>query len=236
MKEILGNLRRTIHDFDMIKEDDHIAVGLSGGKDSMILLYYLKQFQRFSPIKYKLSAIMIDLGFGNFNIGKTKDFCEELGVDLIVEKTNIAKVVFEVRKEKNPCGLCSNMRRGTLGTVMKREGMNVLALGHHEDDAIETFMMNLLYTGKLKTLDQKKYLSRSKSTVIRPLINVKEKQIINAVLEYKIPVTKSPCPMDKATKREKTKKMLESIYGDVLYSRESILRSMKNKEQFNLWF
>ncbi len=236
MKEILGNVRRTIHDFDMIKDGDHVAVGLSGGKDSMALLYYLKQFQRFSPMKYELSAVMIDLGFENFDIDRTAQYCQKLGVNFIVEKTNIAKVVFEIREEKNPCSLCANMRRGTLGTVMKREGMNVLALGHHEDDAIETFMMNLLYTGKLDTLDQKYYLSRKEITVIRPLINVKEEQIKNAVVQCDIPVTKSPCPMDKATKRETTKHLLASIYNDVAYSRESILRAMKNKEHFNLWF
>ncbi len=236
MKSLLGNLRRTIQENDMIKDGDKVAVGLSGGKDSMVLLYALKKFQRFSPIKYELAAATINLGFDNFDLTKTKEFCELLEVPLFIEETNIAKIVFEAREEKNPCALCANMRRGALMTLLNKEGYNVLALGHHSDDAIETMFMNMFYTGKLSTLDYKAFLSRSEVSVIRPFMNVKEADIIGTVNKEGIPVTKSPCPMDKNTTREKIKTLLKGIYSDIPGSRQSIVKSMKNEEQFKLWF
>lgn len=236
MKSLLGNLRRTIQENSLIQDGDRVAVGLSGGKDSMVLLYALKKFQRFSPIQYDLAAATINLGFDNFDLSKTKTFCEKLEVPLLIEETNIAKIVFEAREEKNPCALCANMRRGALMTLLNREGYNVLALGHHNDDAIETMFMNMFYTGKISTLDYKSYLSRSQVYVIRPLLNVKEADIIGAVNKENIPVTKSPCPMDKNTTREKIKNLLKSIYSDIPNSRQSITKAMKNEEQFKLWF
>ena len=236
MKSILGNLRRTIEKDNMIKAGDRIAVGLSGGKDSMAMLYYLKKFQRFSSIKYDLEAVTIDLGFNNFDITKTADFCKELNVPFHVEKTQIAQIVFEARNEKNPCSLCSTMRRGALTNLMKEHNLNVLALGHHSDDAIETMFMNLLYSGKVSTLEKSYHLTRSDVNVIRPFINITEADIIGAVNKNNIPVTKSPCPMDKATTREKTKDLLKALYKDIPSSRKSILRAMKNEEQLNLWF
>ena len=236
MKSLLGNLRRTIQENNLIQNGDRVAVGLSGGKDSMVLLYALKKFQKFSPIKYDLAAATIDLGFNNFDLSKTRAFCEDLGVPLLIEETNIAKIVFEAREEKNPCALCANMRRGALMTLLNREGYNVLALGHHSDDAVETLFMNMFYTGKLSTLDYKSYLSRSQVYVVRPFLNVKEADIIGAVNKENIPVTKSPCPMDKNTTREKVKNLLKGIYSDIPNSRQSILKAMKNQDQFKLWF
>lgn len=236
MKSLLGNLRKTVQENNMIVDGDRVAVGLSGGKDSMVLLYALKKFQRFSPMKFDLAAATINLGFDNFDLTATKEFCESIDVPLFIEDTHIAKVVFETRQEKNPCALCANMRRGALMTLLNTEGYNVLALGHHSDDAIETYFMNMLYTGKLKTLDRKSYLSRSEVNVIRPFINVKEADIIGAVNKENIPVTKSPCPMDKNTTREKIKLLLRDIYCDIPNSRQSILKSMTNEEQFKLWF
>jgi tRNA(Ile)-lysidine synthetase-like protein len=236
MKSLLGNLRRTIQENDMIKDGDRVAVGLSGGKDSMVLLYALKKFQRFSPIQYDLAAATINLGFDNFDLTATREFCQALEVPFLVEDTNIAKIVFEARQEKNPCALCANMRRGALMTLLNKEGYNVLALGHHSDDAIETLFMNMLYTGKFSTLDYKAHLSRSDVHVIRPFMNVKEADIIGAVNKEGIPVTKSPCPMDKNTTREKMKNLLRDIYKDIPTSRQSILKAMKNEDQFKLWF
>lgn len=236
MKSLLGNLRRTVQENKLIQDGDRVAVGLSGGKDSMVLLYALKKFQHFSPIQYDLAAATINLGFDNFDLTQTKAFCEQLEVPLLIEETNIAKIVFEAREEKNPCALCANMRRGALMTLLNREGYNVLALGHHNDDAIETMFMNMFYTGKISTLDYKSYLSRSQVHVIRPLLNVKEADIIGAVNKENIPVTKSPCPMDKNTTREKIKNLLKGIYSDIPNSRQSITKAMKNEEQFKLWF
>lgn len=236
MKSLLGNLRRTIQENDMIKDGDRVAVGLSGGKDSMVLLYALKHFQRFSPMKFELAAATIDLGFDTFDLTRTQEFCDEIGVPLFIEETNIAKIVFDTRDEKNPCSLCANMRRGALMTLLNKEGYNVLALGHHSDDAIETMFMNLFYTGKLNTFGYKAHLSRSNVDVIRPLLNVKEVDIIGTVNKENIPVTKSPCPMDKNTTREKTKNLLKDIYKDIPNSRQSILSAMKNEDQFQLWF
>ncbi len=236
MKSVLGNVRRTIQENNLIVDGDRVAVGVSGGKDSMALIYILKAFQRFSPMKYDLCAATIDLGFNNFDILKTKKFCEEIGVPFIVEKTNISDIVFKTREEKNPCSLCANMRRGALASLLNNNGYNVLALGHHSDDAVETMFMNMLYTGKIKTLEYKSFLSKTEITVIRPFLNTKEADIKGIVNKYDIPITKNPCPVDNKTTREEVKNLLKDIYKSVPNSRQSILTSMKNEDQFKLWW
>lgn len=235
MNNILGCLRKTIQDHEMIQPGDRIAVGLSGGKDSMALLHELGRFRKFSPITFELEAITIDLGFNNFNLDAAKDFCNDLEVPYTIEKTDIAKIVFEIRNEKNPCALCANMRRGALSKVMKERNLNVLALGHHADDALSTLFLNMLYAGKLNSLEYRSFLSRTGITVIRPFLDTSESDIIGFVKKQEIPVLKSPCPMDHHTKREDMAQLLKTIYKENPHSRKNLLTAMRNEAQCNLF-
>lgn len=236
MSAVLGTLRKTIQEHDLIMPGDRIAVGLSGGKDSTALLWALKRFQRFSPVHYELEAITISNGFDGMDFTPMKDLCSELEVPYHIEETDIAKIVFDIRREKNPCSLCATMRRGALAQVMNHKRLNVLALGHHADDAIETLLMNMLYTGKMSTLEIKSHLSRSGITVIRPLIGSSEKEVIGLVRQEKLPVIQSTCPVDKSTTREEVHQLLKGLYQSIPHSRASLLSAMKNEKQLNLWF
>lgn len=236
MKQILGGIRKAVQDFDMIQDGDKIVVGISGGKDSMTLLYGLRLFQNFSPVKYDLSAVTISLGFDNFDLTKVQEFCNNIDVKYHVVNTQISKIIFEIRKEKNPCSLCANMRRGALHNYVKEIGFNKIALGHHADDAIETLFLSMFYEGRMATFKPVTYLSRKDIHNIRPMVYIKEKQVISAVKKHSIPVVESPCPMDKNTKREEVKQMLENIYKDIPEGRDRILTAMMNKENFELWF
>lgn len=236
MKQILGGLRKAVQDFNMIQDGDKIVVGLSGGKDSMILLYALKLFQNFSPNKYEITAVTLNLGFDNFNLSTINDYCEQIDVKYKVIDTNISRIVFDVRKEKNPCSLCAKLRRGALHNAVKDLGYNKIALGHHADDAIETLFLSMLYEGRISTFKPMNYLSRKDIYNIRPLIYIKEKQIISAINKHNIPIAKSPCPMDKRTKREEIKQLLETIYKDIPEGRDRLLTAIMNEENLNLWF
>lgn len=149
MQKLLGSARKAIDKYNMIADGDRIAVGVSGGKDSLALLYTLSLLRRFYPKKFSLTAITLDLGYENSNYEKIEDFCRELAVDYIIEKTQIKQIVFDIRKEKNPCSLCANLRRGALNNAAIANGCNCVALGHHSDDAIETFMLSLIYEGRI---------------------------------------------------------------------------------------
>lgn len=236
MKKILGCIRKAVKDFDMIEDGARVAVGISGGKDSMTLLYAMKLFQRFSPVKFELEALTIALGFENFDLGLAEDFCKKIDVPYTIQETQISKIVFEAREEKNPCSLCANMRRGALHNVMKERGLTTLALGHHSDDAIETLFLNIFYAGSINTFSPKSYMSRKKIHVVRPMIYVSEGEIMGAVKRHNIPVIKSPCPMDKITKREEMKNRLKDIYKEIPGSKDRVMTALKNKDQISLWF
>ena len=203
MKKILGTMRKAIEDFQLIEEGDKIGVGVSGGKDSMLLLKALKTYQQFSPINFQLEAFTINLGFENFDTKTIKDYCDNLGIIFNLKNTNIKDIVFHVREEKNPCSLCSNMRKGALNNFLKEKGFNKLALGHHSDDAIETFFLNMFYGGKLKTFSAKTFLTRKEIYIIRPFIYLSEKEIINTINNKNIPTIKNPCYVDKKLKEKK---------------------------------
>ncbi len=235
MNNILGRLRKTIQTQNMIKPGDRVAVGLSGGKDSMALLYLLNQFRKFSPMPFHLEAITIDLGFDNFNLDAARQFCAAIDVPYYIIKTDIAKIVFDIREEKNPCALCANMRRGALAKTMQEKKLNVLALGHHADDALSTLFLNMLYAGKLNTMEYKSYLSRSEITVIRPLLDTAEADIKHFIKDNQIPVLKSPCPLDRHTKREEVGLMLKEVYKSIPNSRKNMLTAMRNAPQCNLF-
>ena len=177
MQRILSLMRKAISNFDMISDGDKIAVCLSGGKDSVTLLMALKAYQRFSPQKFDLIAISINPGFEFFDVNLLKNICESVDVPLFIEDSNAKEIVFDIRKEQNPCSLCANLRRGIINSIAIRENCNKIALGHNKDDVLETFFLNLLYTGNISTFSPVSYMDRSKITLIRPLICLEEKEI-----------------------------------------------------------
>lgn len=211
LQQVLSLVRRACDDYNMIEDGDKIAVGISGGKDSLTLLSALAHLKRFYPQKFELIAITVDLGFNNLNLDKITEFCHELDVEYYVCKTDIARIVFDERKEKSPCSLCAKMRKGALNDAMKEKGVNKIAYAHHKDDVVDTMMMSLIYEGRFHTFAPVTYLDRTDLHVIRPLIYMNESDVIGFVNKYNIPVVKSPCPVDKKTKREYIKNLLADI-------------------------
>lgn len=211
IKRILSFTRRAVDDYEMIEDGDRIGVGISGGKDSLTLLFALAELRRFYPKKFELVAISVDMGFEGVDFTPIAELCRELDVPFVVVPTQISRIVFDVRKEKNPCGLCAKMRRGALHDECKRQGCNKLALGHHFDDVVETFMLNLFYEGRLGSFSPVTYLSRKDLTMIRPLLYAQEKDVRYFVNRHPLPVIESPCPADKNTERESMKTLLASM-------------------------
>ncbi len=235
LQKLLSVMRKGVEKYKMIKDGDKIAVGISGGKDSLALLKLLAEFRRFSPYKYDLLAITVDLNFKNNPADFTpiKNMCDELGVEYIVEKTDIGEIVFDVRKETNPCSLCSKMRKGALYDVAVKHGCNKVAIGHHADDLIDTFMLSLMYEGRLSTFAPKSYLSRMNLTLIRPMIMLEEIHITS--FSKSLPVVKSCCPANKNTKREYAKDIISMIGKDVKNIREMIYTALTHPERYNLF-
>ena len=211
LQQVLSLVRKACDDYNMIEEGDKIAVGISGGKDSLTLLSALSHLRRFYPKKFELYAITVDLGFDNLNLDKITEFCKDLDVDYTIVKTDIANIVFNERKEKSPCSLCAKMRKGALNDAMKQKGINKIAYAHHKDDVVDTMMMSLIYEGRFHTFSPVTYLDRTDLYVIRPLMYMKEADVIGFVNKNNIPVVKSPCPVDKHTKREYVKDLLKEI-------------------------
>lgn len=235
LQKMLSVMRKGVEKYKMIKDGDKIAVGISGGKDSLALLKTLAEFRRFSPYKFELIAITIDLNFKNNPADFTpiKAMCDELGVEYIVEKTDIGEIVFDVRKESNPCSLCSKMRKGALYDVAVKNGCNKVAIGHHADDLIDTFILSLMYEGRLSTFAPKSFLSKTNLTLIRPLIMLEEVYITSFAKD--LPVVKSCCPANKNTKREYAKDIISHIGKDVKNIREMIYTALTHPERYNLF-
>lgn len=208
MQQILSKMRKAIEKYNMIDEGDKIAICLSGGKDSITLLNGLKALQRFYPKKFKLIAISINPGFEFFDNKILQKSCDELGIPLFIENSNIKEIVFDVRKEKNPCSLCANLRRGIINSIAIREKCNKIALGHNMDDVLETFLLNLLYTGSISTFAPKSYMDKTKITLIRPLILLSEKDTQRFVRKNNKNIMQKVCPMDEHTKRETMKEQI----------------------------
>ena len=211
IKRVLSYVRRALDDYSMIEDGDKIAVGVSAGKDSLTLLCAMAQLKRFYPKKFDLLAITVDMGFEGADFSEIRSFCEELGVEYEVVPTQISKIIFDVRKEKNPCSLCAKMRRGALYNYAKERGCNKVALGHHFDDVVETFMLNLFYEGRLGCFQPVTYLSNTDITLVRPMIYMPEKDVRYFVSKTPLPIQKSPCPADGNTEREEMKKLLASL-------------------------
>lgn len=219
----------------MIKNGDRIAVGVSGGKDSVTLLTLLAGMKRFYPANYTLTAIFIDMGllYSENEIEALQAYCDTLGVKFIREKTDIGKILFDIRKEQNPCSLCSKLRRGALNTVASANGLNKLALGHHADDLVETFFLSLFYEGRLSTFEPVTYLDRSKMTVIRPMLFIEEKDI--AAYAKSLPTVFNPCPADKHTQREEIKNFVSDIKKKIPFAKDRILSAIFNPERNHLF-
>lgn len=203
-------MRKAIQEFDLIQDGDKIAVGVSGGKDSLVLLEGLVRLKRFIGIDYEVTAITLDPRFGGMDgdYSSVEEMCQRLGVDFILKRTHIGEIVFDIRQETNPCSLCARMRRGALHDAAKEAGCNKIALGHNYDDAVETFVMNLFNEGRLGCFAPKSYLSRKDITMIRPLVFAPEKEVRNAAKRSGLEVVKSKCPADGHTSREETKRFL----------------------------
>lgn len=235
MKKVLGCIRRADEDFKLIRKGDTVAVGVSGGKDSLMLLYALALYRRFARVNFTIKALTLTLGLAPVDLSPIQKLCDDLDVPYIVQETQIGKVIFEDRKEKNPCSLCAKMRRGALSQLAKEEGCNVLALGHHRDDALETLLLSLLHEGRFHTFHPKSYLSRSDLTVIRPMVYVPEKHIIHVAKELNLPVMKSTCPANGNTEREEMKELLDKLCKLYPNARELMLSALRNEEQYGLW-
>ncbi len=234
-QKMLSGLRKGIQKYKLIKDGDKIAVGLSGGKDSVTLLKLLAEYRRFSPERFELLAITENLNFDGQDTDYTplKEFTKELNVEYIIDETEIGKIVFDIRKESNPCALCSKMRKGALNSLAKEKGCNKVALGHHGDDLIETMILSLLYEGRLSTFAPKSYLDKCGITLIRPMIMLKEADIIS--YSKTLPVCKSCCPANKNTKREYTKKIIAEIGKEVPNIRDMMYAALTHPERYNLF-
>lgn len=211
LQQLLSYTRKAVDDYQMIEEGDHIAVGISGGKDSLTLLYALHGLKRFYPKKFELSAITVNLGYEKFDTAPLKALCEELGVPYKVVDTEIAHILFDERKESNPCSLCAKMRKGALNDAVKEMGCNKVAYAHHKDDIIETMLLSLIFEGRFHSFSPKTYLDRMDLTVIRPMMYVDEIDVIGFQNKYNLPVAKSRCPIDGFTKREYAKDLVKQL-------------------------
>ena len=227
MKEILSKIRKAVQDFDMIQEGDKIAVGLSGGKDSLTLLLALKNLQIFYPNHFELIAITVDPGFDTFDIEGLKRFCDSIQVEHVVVNTHIKEIVFDIRNEKNPCSLCANLRRGALYSTAKENGCTKVALGHHMDDVIETFFLSLFYEGHIHTFSPCTYLSNNDITSIRPMIYLEEKEIKAFVKRNNITPMKKTCLVDGKTKREDMKNLIIEFSKRIPHIKRSIFGAIK---------
>lgn len=214
LQRLMSFARRAIDDYQMIDEGDHIAVGISGGKDSLTLLFALKYLQRFYPKPYRLSAVTINLGFEGFDLSGIGKLCADLEVPYHIVHTDIARIIFEERRESSPCSLCAKMRKGALNTAVKELGCNKVAYAHHQDDLIETMLLSLIYEGRFHCFSPKSYLDRMDLTVIRPLMYVSEADVKGFQKKYDLPVVKNPCPADGVTRREYAKNLIRQINLD----------------------
>ena len=232
-QQMLSGFRRAVTEYKMIRDGDRIAVGLSGGKDSVTLLDLLAAYRKFSPERFTLIAVTVDLGFKNADFTKLEAFCASVGVPYQVVKTEIGEVVFGVRKESNPCALCAKMRKGALFSAAKDAGCNKVALGHHADDFIETMLLSLFYEGRLSTMPPKALLDRTGIVQIRPMMYLEEKNI--AAYAVNLPVCKSCCPADKVTKREYVKEVIDGVKKEIPFVRDRMYSALMHPERYHLF-
>ena len=229
LQQVLGRVRKAVDDYKMIDEGDRIAVGISGGKDSLTLLYALAMLRKFYPLKFDIEAVTVDLGFRpGADYSPIKAFCEALGVNYTIVPTEIAEIVFNARKEPNPCALCATLRKGALNNCIEKLNCNKVAYAHHKDDIVETFLMSLIYEGRLHSFSPVTFLDRKKVTVIRPLMYMNESDVIGFKNLYNLPVVKNPCPADGVTKREYVKELTRHLNKESAGASERIFTAVIN--------
>ena len=233
MQKLLSKTRQAINDFNMINDNDKIAVGLSGGKDSVTLLHILKNYQKFSPQKFDLIAITLNPG--GVDNSPLHKLCEEIDVPFYEIQTDIAKIVFDIRKEKNPCSLCAKLRRGALNDAAMKLGCNKVALGHHKDDAVETFIMTMFYEGRVNCFSPKSYMEKYNLSIIRPMVYIDEYMIRKHVKDNGYPIIKNPCIADGHTKRQEVKELIKNLQGTFPNLKEKLFSSLNNSEQLFIW-
>ncbi len=228
LQQVYSYVRKAIDDYNMIQENDKIAIGISGGKDSLTLLYALHGLQCFYPKHFEIHAVTVDLGFQNLNLEEIKTLCRSLEVEYHIVETDIAQIIFEDRKETNPCSLCAKMRKGALNDAVKAIGCNKVAYAHHKDDVVETMVMSLIFEGRFHTFSPVTYLDRTGLTVIRPLLYMNEADVIGFINKYQLPVVKSPCPADGNTKREYIKELLRHLNQENPGVKERMFTAIQN--------
>ncbi|MGI6648863.1 MAG: tRNA 2-thiocytidine biosynthesis TtcA family protein [Bacillota bacterium] len=240
LRWILSRVRRAIKDFSLIEPNDRIAVGISGGKDSIALLHLLARLRSYRGFNFELIPIHLSLGWEGLGLmgpelPPLQQYCANLNLPLYIEKTQIAEIVFVARQESNPCSLCAKMRRGALHNTALALGCNKVALGHHADDVVETLFLNLFYTGKLGTFSPRTYLSKKNLVLIRPMVYLPERALQSLTRSLNLPIIVNPCPASGQTKRQEMKKIvnfLESRYPDV---REKVLTALGNRDLDEQW-
>ncbi|MCD5407546.1 MAG: tRNA 2-thiocytidine biosynthesis TtcA family protein [Desulfotomaculum sp.] len=234
LRTVLRETVKAITDYNLIKAGDQVAIGVSGGKDSSVLLYLLAHYQKYYPYDFKIQPIHVDMGW-DVDITPLENFCHSLDLSLYVQPGAIGRIVFETRQEKNPCSLCANLRRGALNSAAVALKCNKVALAHHLDDAIETFFLNLFYNAQLQTFSPSTYLDRTDLTVIRPLVYLTEKNIVKLTEQVAVPIIHNPCPVNRKTKREEVKKLVSKLSEQYPRLRENFIHALKKFKKTNLW-
>ena len=235
MKRVLGSIRRADEAYRMIEDGDKICIGVSGGKDSLLLMQALKLYQRFSKAKFDVCAIMLDLGLKYQDTAPIKAYAERIGMPFEVLKTDIGRVVFEYRNERSPCALCAKLRRGALNGAAVERGCNKVALGHNREDVLETLLMSMLYEGRMNTFAPVTYLNRTGVTVIRPLIYVPEKHCLSVARQLELPILPANCTVAGATKREDMKNLIAYLCKLVPDADVKMMHAIVNTDKYGLW-
>ena len=235
LQRLLSLIRQAVDQYEMIEEGDHIAIGISGGKDSLLLLYGLKLYQKFCRTPFELCGVMLDLGISGDDFTPVSEFAAAIGVPFDLIKTDIGEVVFNVRKESHPCALCSKLRRGALNDAARARGCNLVALGHNRDDVIETFFLSLFYESRLNTFGPVTYLGRKDVTVIRPMIFLPEKQALSIAKRLELPIRKPNCTVAGNTKREEMKRLIQYFTTIVPNPEERIMNAIADTHKYGMW-
>ena len=234
MKKTLGCIRKADQDFHLIEPGDRIMIGVSGGKDSLLLLHALSLYRKFTHKDFSLHAVTVTMGLEPFDLEKIRHLCEQLEIEYCIQETEIGKIIFEYRREKNPCALCSKMRRAVLANTCVEKGFNKLALGHHREDVIETLLMSLFYEGRFHTFHPVTKLSRTGIIVIRPLVYLPESHVKHMTHILDLPVVKSPCPVDGETRREEMKNLMRRLRQLYPNANDRFLHALQ-QEHYDLW-
>ncbi|MDY5540931.1 MAG: tRNA 2-thiocytidine biosynthesis TtcA family protein [Lachnospiraceae bacterium] len=228
LQKLLSYTRKAVDEYQLIDEGDRIAVGISGGKDSLTMLYALKALSRFYPKHFEIEAVTVHMGHKDLDLSPVEALCQDLDVHYTIIPSQIYQIIFEERKEENPCSLCAKMRKGALNEAVKQMGCNKVAYAHHKDDLVETMLLSLIFEGRFHSFSPKTYLDRMDLTVIRPLLFVPEDEIIGFRYKYNLPVIKSPCPVDGYTKRQYAKELIRTLDHDHPGTKERMFTAILN--------